>query len=439
MAAALAAGDRQAVAQVYDVYGARLYSYAYELVADRARAADAVRDAITVAAYRADELVDTESLGAWLFALVRVECARDGFAEDVAQDAASGIRGDRLARVALDCYALFSPERRELLDLAFRHRLVDEDMARLMSMAPADVARQVGSAQDGLEFAMTAAFAHRDGVPDCEEMAHLGAAFDEVDGRRFDAWVESVSRHGARCPICSGYVRDARPLQYFEALPLTIVPPGVRGHVLDQLRDPGYADACRAIAARAGAFDEDGFPLQDVRHEKQRRRGLALPIFGVAAAVVAIAGLGYAFIGSPGKEHQAPVNVSTTSNMSSSPASDFSSFSSPPATSPTALSTPKPSTSSSSASSSPPPEPVQQQPTQPQPTHTTSKPKPPTTPPTHTAPPTTSAPPTTPPTSPSSPPTSGGTPQSGTASVSPSVKASASSQPVTETPSQSSP
>jgi DNA-directed RNA polymerase specialized sigma24 family protein len=72
MAAALAAGDRQAVAQVYDVYGARLYSYAYELVADRARAADAVRDAITVAAYRADELVDTESLGAWLFALVRV-------------------------------------------------------------------------------------------------------------------------------------------------------------------------------------------------------------------------------------------------------------------------------------------------------------------------------------------------------------------------------
>ena len=159
MAAALGAGDRQAAARVYDVYGARLYSYAYELVADRARAVEVLRDALTVAAYRADELADPDSLGAWLFALVRVECERDGFAEDVAQDAASGIRGDRLARVALDCYALFSPERREVLDLAFRHRLVDDDIGRLLGVSLTEVSRRVAAAQDGIEYAMTAAFA----------------------------------------------------------------------------------------------------------------------------------------------------------------------------------------------------------------------------------------------------------------------------------------
>ncbi len=109
---ALRAGDRLAAGQIYDIYGTRLYAYCHELLGDHKLAGDALRDAFIVAVNRIRELRQPDELGAWLYALSRAECERVGVSEEIPQDAGDAARGDRLARVALDCYAMLPPETR---------------------------------------------------------------------------------------------------------------------------------------------------------------------------------------------------------------------------------------------------------------------------------------------------------------------------------------
>jgi DNA-directed RNA polymerase specialized sigma24 family protein len=307
MVAALSAGDRLVAGQMYDAYGTRLYVYCYERLADQQLATDVLRDTFIVAAGRANELRSPDELGAWLYAIARCESLRVGLSEDVPADAAGSLRGERFARVALDCYALLSPDRRELLDLAFRHRMVDEDIALVRSLDPEEVARRVAEVQDILEYAMTAVFAYRDNDPRCQDAAALGARFDELEGKHIDAWFASVAAHGAECQVCADYVRAHRPLQLFEDLPQPFVPPGVRTIVLDALRDPEGDEFRDRVARRAGAFDDNGFPLAGRKGGGDMRR-LLLPIGGLAAAVAVAVVLVFALFGTGGSSHRTDNN-----------------------------------------------------------------------------------------------------------------------------------
>jgi len=260
LVAALRAGDRLAAGQVYDIYGTRLYAYCHELLADPKLSADALRDTFIVAVNRVRGLADPEEFGAWLYALARNECLRVGVSDDAPSDAAGAARGDRLARLALDCYSMLEPENRELLDLAFRHRLVDADLALVLGQSESQISSRVTQAQGDLETALLVVLAARTGDPKCAEAADFGRRFDEIDGKGVPNWLQSASRHVERCAICGDAVRNRRPLRLFEELPHSFMPPGVRSRVLEALRDPAGSAFAEQIAERAGRFDEAGFP-----------------------------------------------------------------------------------------------------------------------------------------------------------------------------------
>jgi DNA-directed RNA polymerase specialized sigma24 family protein len=296
MVTALRAGDQLAIGQIYDTYGARLYAYCYDLLADHELAADALRDAFIVANNRIRELANPDELGAWLYSLTRNEALRLGVSDDIPADAAQGARGDKFARAALDVYAMLPPESREILDLAFRHRMVDADLALVMDMSEEQIGQVVQDAQEDLENGLTAVLAHRVGDPRCAEIAELGKRFDRLDGKGVEPWLDAVARHVKADQACADHIENRRPLRLFEELPHAFVPPGVRARVLDTLRDPAGAAFCQRIAARAGSFDESGFPSGGGKSGAGSARKL-LPIAGIALVVAAVGGVAYAVIG----------------------------------------------------------------------------------------------------------------------------------------------
>lgn len=314
---ALRAGDRLAAGQIYDIYGTRLYAYCHELLGDHKAAGDALRDAFIVAANRIRELRQPDELGAWLYALTRAECRRVGVSEEIPPDAGDAARGDRLARLTLDCYAMLPPETREVLDLAFRHRLVDADLARVLGVSEEDAAAQVGAAQADLEHALLVVLAARTGDPKCPEAAELGRRFDQLDGRGVDAWIQSATRHIEKCTICNATVRTRRPLRLFEELPHSFMPPGVRSRVLESLRDPAGAAFAERIAERAGRFDEDGFPQAGRRGGSAGGRRWVLPA-GFATAAAAVGVLLYMMLGSHAPATTPAANATGATSASAS-------------------------------------------------------------------------------------------------------------------------
>ncbi|MEY9907793.1 DNA-directed RNA polymerase specialized sigma24 family protein [Catenulispora sp. MAP12-49] len=316
MVTALRAGDQLAIGQIYDTYGARLYAYCYDLLADHELAADALRDAFIVANNRIRELANPDELGAWLYALSRNEALRLGVSDDIPADAAQGTRNDRFARAALDVYAMLPPESREILDLAFRHRMVDGDLALVMDMSEEQIGQVVQDAQEDLENGLTAVLANRVGDPRCAEIAELGKRFDRLDGKGVEPWLEAVSRHVKADQACADHIENRRPLRLFEELPHAFVPPGVRARVLDTLRDPAGAAFCQRIATRAGAFDESGFPTAGGKSGVGGARKL-LPIAGIALVVLAVGGVAVAMVGGGGSKG-APAGTGASTSVSSS-------------------------------------------------------------------------------------------------------------------------
>lgn len=295
MVTALRAGDRLAAGQIYDIYGTRLYAYCHELLGDHKLAGDALRDTFIVAANRVRELRNPEALGPWLYAIARNECDRVGISEEIPEDAGAAVRGDRLSRLALDCYAMQAPEVREVLDLAFRHRLIDSDLALVLGVPEPEAVELINSGQAEMENTLLMVLSARTGDPKCAEAADFGRRFEDLDGKAFSAWLAGVGKHVERCAICGGTIKSRHPLRLFEELPHSYLPPGVRSRVLETLRDPaGVAFAAR-IAERAGKFDEEGFPLGGRGGSGSGNRWL-LPV-GAVVAVVLIAVLGFVMFG----------------------------------------------------------------------------------------------------------------------------------------------
>ncbi|HET9172387.1 MAG TPA: hypothetical protein VFN97_23370, partial [Actinospica sp.] len=194
-------------------------------------------------------------------------------------------RGDRLARLALDVYSMLEPEQRELLDLAFRHRLVDADLALVLHKDESGISVEVTRAQADLETALLVVLAARTGDPRCEEAAEFGRRFDEIDGKGIPAWLSGASKHVEGCGICGDAIRNRRPLRLFEELPHAFMPPGVRSRVLEALRDPAGAAFAEQIVERSGKFAENGFPAGGGGAGFGSMKKWVFPSAGLAAAL----------------------------------------------------------------------------------------------------------------------------------------------------------
>jgi hypothetical protein len=116
LAQSLAEGSIEGLLAAYDGYADRLYAYSCLLVADEDVAASAVHDALLVAVERVTSLRETAQLGSWLYALTRNECLRR-----------------RPSCTAAD-------QRRELIELAVRHRLTVDEIAAVFGVEAVDAA-----------------------------------------------------------------------------------------------------------------------------------------------------------------------------------------------------------------------------------------------------------------------------------------------------------
>lgn len=76
LAEALAAGELEALAQVFDAYAARLYDYCHALLRDQEAASAALHDTLLAVTVCIGGLAEPERLRAWLYAMVRNECLR---------------------------------------------------------------------------------------------------------------------------------------------------------------------------------------------------------------------------------------------------------------------------------------------------------------------------------------------------------------------------
>ena len=75
MVAAVVAGERDGIAEVYDRYAASLYAYCHSML-PKPEAAEVVQDTFLIAVSRLDGLRDPDRLDAWLHAVARNECLR---------------------------------------------------------------------------------------------------------------------------------------------------------------------------------------------------------------------------------------------------------------------------------------------------------------------------------------------------------------------------
>jgi RNA polymerase sigma factor (sigma-70 family) len=417
----LVVDDPRGLAGVYDRYADRLFAYCITLLHDRDAAADAVHDTLLIARERAAQLRDPDRLRPWLYAIARNECMRmlrarkrdtdldeAGDVADLNADVDAGVRAGEMRELIWSAAASLNPREREVLELSVRHGLEGQDLADALGVAPNHAHALMSRARAQLELALSALILARTGRDDCAELDRI---VGDWNGVLTPLLRKRIGKHIEKCEIC-GEQRRRRvsAIALLAGLPLLAAPPMLRDRVMSDAGDMRLVSMWEALAAQAGPYRTDGFPLPFGRDRKRR-----LMIAYAAAALVALLALAVGTavvlpndnsdkkdVAALGPSTSAPAADDLSTTLPGDPSSTVDSTTPDPAPTPTPT---DPSTSDqptlSTAGSTiptPPAPPVVQPPS----TTLTTRPVPP-----RTTPPSTVRPPSTPPsTPPSSPPSS---------------------------------
>jgi RNA polymerase sigma factor (sigma-70 family) len=326
------ADDAAILDEAYDNYADALYAYCRSLVQEPAAAADAVRDAFVVAAFRLADVPDESLLRPWLFAVARNECLRaisgeaataargvfpDGDdtapadssaagdpagAPDVAGGAwADGDPGDARAS-ALPRAALggLDAVERDFILMAW-HGLDIAECADVLGISRDEAFRRFSRARDQLEASAGVLVV---AGSDWRECAALNAVIAGWDGRVTPALRQELRQHIDRCDICADQRRQGlRPSVLLSMSPdamrgLATTPDTLRraAWVTSRLKDRVLAAAFdqelawfehRAmIVRRAAPFRDDGFPVPldppGAASRGRRRSRMPLAVAGLA-------------------------------------------------------------------------------------------------------------------------------------------------------------
>ncbi|MGA5794390.1 hypothetical protein ACPC27_02700 [Streptomyces cellulosae] len=288
-----------------------LFTYCLSVLCDHDAATAALADALHLAERR-DRHVPDElgSLRAWLYALARWACLRKlAEARQKRQASHAGGRSGRqrasgegqdapavppeeqerrrseLAALAWPEAAGTSPEQREALELAVRHRLAAHEVAAVLGMAPAAARELLAAAACEVERTRAALAVVETGA--CPGVAHLTGDQGMVLGTTLR---RELVRHVDDCPRCRRTAERAVPGRW----PGTSVTPDTLPLV------PAPAALHTALAhhprLRGGAprFDRRGFPMDPkdrvARRDRLRARAVTTTVVAtvVAAPVLAL-------------------------------------------------------------------------------------------------------------------------------------------------------
>ena len=249
IAAALRAGSPDAIAELFDAYGDRLFRYCWSMLRNREIAQVALRDTLLAAQAHIARLADPESLGPWLYSLARAECRRRRAAPAAEADEEPVRPGQRDADSRLMAWnAVMSMEAAEFeaLDLACRH---DVDLALVLGLPAEEAQAVLDGARQSLERALGAEILVSRGhaCPDRAEV--LAGCTDTMTA----AVRERVLEHASGCAVCGPNLpRNVSAARVFALLPAPTLSPLARVEVLrfidDHRRPRGRAGELIAVA-----------------------------------------------------------------------------------------------------------------------------------------------------------------------------------------------
>lgn len=242
------AGDRNALASIYDLYAPGLYDTAAAMLSDRHDAADMVQDVFCIAAERLNQLRDPNRLKPWLYAVLRNEVYRrtkkrkrttptdfqSPRVPDVvaafdpnAEGAATSF--DELAELVRSAAAGLDERDRLVLELSVRQGLTGTDLADALGVSPEQSYSLVHRMRDRVEKSLGAFTVAKMGRNDCQELASIVSGWNG----EFSVLIRKrVARHIDECAICEKTRSKFAPLALFGAAPAFLLPFGLRDKVL---------------------------------------------------------------------------------------------------------------------------------------------------------------------------------------------------------------
>ncbi|MGJ5898101.1 BACON domain-containing protein [Streptomyces niveiscabiei] len=296
----------------YEPYLDGLFTYCLAVLCDHDAAVATLGDALAFAERRGHRMPDEGGeLRAWLYALARWSCLRrltqakqkrhasgertETPAPDDTGDAVREQRRRELALLAWPEAAGTSPEQREALELAVRHRLSAPEVAAVLGKEPAATRELLSSAACEVERTRAAlAVVETGGCPGVARLA---------DGHHLvlsAALRRELVRHVDDCPVCRRAAERAAPGRW----PGAAVTPAELP-VLEAPRAALYVAMThvpRARGAAAPRYDRRGFPMdpKDRAARRDRLRARAVTTTVVATVVAApVLALWAAYRGEP--------------------------------------------------------------------------------------------------------------------------------------------
>ncbi|MFC4112223.1 hypothetical protein [Nonomuraea zeae] len=234
---------RQAIRDLCDKHGARLYDYCRtELAAGEAE--QAVAGTVLTAYMYAERVHDPALRRSWLYAVARAHRAVAAKPASIG----SWSRPGRMSELLPEALLSLDRPQRELLDLSVRHGLADAELAAVFELDLAEVHAIVAEAAAGLEewFAAIIAARNPDGCPDLTARV---AEWVTAPGRRARA---RIGRHIQSCASCQAAPRTVSAAALLRRLPIATLPGTLPNRLASAQPLPGDGPVWRA----------DGFPVQ---------------------------------------------------------------------------------------------------------------------------------------------------------------------------------
>lgn len=297
----------------YEPYLDGLFTYCLSVLCDHDAATAALGDVLALAERRHSRAPEgTQDRRAWLYALARWSCLR-GLAEAKRKrqgthasgrrpaadgvpvsDEASERHRRELALLAWPEAAGTTPEQREALELAVRHKLAPREVAAVLGMEPAAARDLLGAAACEVERTRAALAVVETGT--CPIVARLTGDNQLLLGT---ALRRELVRHVDDCPRCRRTAERAGSASW----PGTAVTPAELP-VVEAPRAAVHVAMAHVPRARAAAprFDRRGFPMdpKDRAARRDRLRARAVTTTVVATVVAApVLALWAAYRGAP--------------------------------------------------------------------------------------------------------------------------------------------
>ena len=236
LAAALRSRSPDALPELLDTYGDRLFSYCWRLLRNRENAQIAVRDALVVATAQIGCLACGEWLGLWLYSLARAECLRRAAVppSDADEPAACPHAEDGDSRLmAWNAVTSIPADEVEALELDARH---DVDLRLVLGLSAAQAEGLLDRARRDLERALGAEILIRKSET-CPDRAEVMTGWTSTAS---PAVRDRVLEHAATCSVCGPNLpRSVSPARVFALLPSPALTSVARLEILEFFDDPG--------------------------------------------------------------------------------------------------------------------------------------------------------------------------------------------------------